>query len=246
MPEPDLLQQQRQIIRDFLRATANRVTAEAETGKQFEREQAEMEAWLEEQKQAGRQQKAETQTRYEDERQAADDDLAQAKERASALLRQAQASMQKAKKAETDVNLPQAISFSARTAPTFEPAGNPKTELHAGAKQAEQAGEEVRNAVAAWSAWQASEMKRKNERRQRLAVLSALAILVIFLSVWGISNRVQERHQMPSPLRDLRSRLGMEFVYVPAGEFIMGSLAGQGGLDELPQHQVMKINYLFR
>ncbi len=277
MPEPEIIQQQRKLIHEFLAANARRTKAEADAQEQLENERAKAETFLAEQKHRSQQIEAKAQKHHEAERKAADDALAQAKGLATALLRQAQVALQKARDAVTGANLPESVSFSADTAPIPDSDSNPRFELQRSAERAEQAAEAVADSIHTWQARKV----RAEARRRKLVDASVLVLAAIVISTLVISNQVQERHRqatatavaqptatamavaqatamavaqatatavaqaqataiadMPPNLQNLRSRLDMNFVYVPAGQFIMGSADGEGDGDEHPQHVV--------
>ncbi len=70
------------------------------------------------------------------------------------------------------------------------------------------------------------------------AVKVSIGLLLVCLLVGCASDSAPEPGQSASGSVRARDADGMEMVYVPAGEFLMGSPDGEGDADERPQHTV--------
>lgn len=287
MPEPEIIQLQRELIRDFLTATAQRFKAKKEAKEQFKKEQAEAKKFLEEQEQRRQQMESEAQKRYDADRNAADDAWTQTKGHAADLLRQAQTALQEVK--DVLVDFPHPITFNIESNPDADTGDDPSVQLQHYAKQARQASMAVQEAVHAWEAWKtAREIRRKNIRYSFVGIV-VLMLVIVPTVVKSLQIREQTRQatataMMQNPtstamaqmqatttavaqatsteagratttavaqakatttavaqvayLHDLNDHLGREFVFIPAGEFAMGSYDEDGYDEEHPQHVV--------
>jgi len=115
---------------------------------------------------------------------------------------------------------------------------------------AEQAGRELGYAVDEWKNIQT----RSTRRRRRLiyAILTGgIFLLAILLAILYQTRKMQLQAQSLATFRativaaeslpfpdNMKEIIGMEFISVPAGDFTMGSVDGQGYDDEHPQHTV--------
>lgn len=66
---------------------------------------------------------------------------------------------------------------------------------------------------------------------QRMARVWACGLVIVSVAV-----AADPKPGTPEAL--ITNSIGMKLTFIPAGEFLMGSVEGQGGLDDRPQHNV--------
>jgi len=249
MPEPDLIQQQRAILRAFRQATTERaqVEADAEARRKRELEAAASASKVVQQEAEAQRSKAvaDAEARRKAERAAADAALAQAQQTAAAELGEARKTLDAAGSSLSEAGL-QALLEQAPLAPTKpDPASNPAQRFAQAVAAAAETLKAVQNDVTALLKWRQDAAVRRRRLMYLGAVAVVVAVVVIILAVQAIQQAVHQAairraEAVGQGLAEAAIKAGP--VLVPAGEFLMGSTdAGSG---EKPQHKVYLDAYL--
>ncbi len=246
MPEPDLIQQQRDILAGFRQATAERARAEADAEARRQREREAADAALRKAQQEAETQRAKALTdaeaRQKADRTAAEAGLGQARRTGDAAVNETSWALREARDNLARVGLGDLVNAEARpTAP--QPGADPASQLSQAVAVATGAPKDVREKVA--------ELLRLHQaaaiRRRLLTIFGAIVAVVVlvggFLVVRAIQRAAEVARQEAEVARqDAAAEAAIKAgpVLVPAGEFTMGSMGADStrSSDERPQHKV--------
>ena len=214
MPEPDVIQQQRAILREFRKATARRAQVEADA-----------------------------EARSKADRTAADSALSQARGAADGHLGPARQAQEAARDLLSKAGLLSLLE-QARPSDTASPPGaDPARELARCAAVAAETSHDIGAGIKALEAHREATARRRRVLRY-LAVGAAVALAVaIFLGYRAAqqARRTAEQNRLAAEQNRLAvEAIKAGPVSVPAGEFLMGSTDADGmaNADEKPQHKV--------
>jgi len=240
MPEPELIQRQREAIRSFRRIDRARSDAETAAHQQHAQTTASADAAFKTARQSAENARAQALAAAENQRQAAQGSAASALE--SIRIRARQQTDASAAAARNGRDAVQKAGLDRLWPAGHTPIGavasaQAETELARRVQLAGQTGKKLGSAM--------DERKEAQARRRRAILYAALVgILVLVIALWRFQARQTELRAQATATaiapqaKQLADATGIEFVYVLAGEFTMGSPNWVGEGNERPQHTV--------
>jgi formylglycine-generating enzyme required for sulfatase activity len=240
MPEPALIQQQRELLRAFRQANVQRAKAEADAEERRKRERAAADAALNKAQQEAEAQRAKAaaaaEARHKADRAAADNTLIQARRTADAQLAEARKAQQQAQEALAQAGLQDLLAQTRPTATAAPLDANPAQELARCTSTATTAPREITASIQALLKWRQTAAARRRRLLIAGAVATVAVIVVVFLAVRASQQAIEAARWVAA----VEAAPKADSVLVPAGEFLMGSTDADSSADSTakPQHKV--------
>jgi formylglycine-generating enzyme required for sulfatase activity len=252
MSEPDLIQQQRELLAGFRQATAERARAEADAEARRQREREAADAALRKAQQEAETQRAkalaDAEARRKADRATAENVLSQAGRTGDRAVTETRQAWGKVRDSLAQGGLGDLLNAETRpTAP--QPGADPAAQLSQAVAVATAARNNVQHNVAELLKWREAAVTRRNGLISLVIVGASVIILLVVLAAQShqraaeetraVATRAAEETQVVATRVAEMIKAGL-IVEVPAGDFLMGSTNANvsGDSDEKPQHKV--------
>lgn len=259
MPEPEFLQQQRQILKVQKTAVSERIAREADAMTRKTADQETVDILLSNSCKEAEKQYANASVtlrlRRQSEQGAADTSLEQARQTADIHLARVHQAQKQAQAALAAVGLGVEYEKANVKPPRFKPADIPSDKLERSAVRTR----DLAVAVTGLTNDLRTEREKSRNRRRNLEIAAVVGLIVLLSLLLVVFSKWQRRQAirqdqatataeiviaqstataMAPVVSRLEADIGMEMVYVPPGDFIMGSPDNLGYEDEDPKHTV--------